>query len=199
MRRWMTRFRRAILLGCLFCVVAFWSRSFNRVDWVSWSRSDPRRREVQEYYISSTWRGIVQFGRSFHSFRCQHDYEAYDAIVRGLHAEIVVTAHDNPGLRSAWRHFSFAMGWHYYPFPTGVPCGAAGGGWELLLPHWSVVLFLLIGLYPEMFAALRELRRRRRIRAGLCPGCGYDVRLLRDRCPECGERIAPSPPAAVIP
>ena len=39
-----------------------------------------------------------------------------------------------------------------------------------------------------------HLRRLRRIRAGLCPNCGYDLRRNKGRCPECGAP-RPLPPA----
>ncbi|HEY2585846.1 MAG TPA: zinc ribbon domain-containing protein [Tepidisphaeraceae bacterium] len=60
--------------------------------------------------------------------------------------------------------------------------------WELVFPLW---------LLPAAFAlpvlltwALAVIRRRRRIRHGLCPACGYDLRASTERCPECG---APTP------
>jgi hypothetical protein len=50
-------------------------------------------------------------------------------------------------------------------------------------PHWF--LALLFAILPA-FQLRAILRSRRRLRTGLCPRCGYDLRATSDRCPECG-------------
>ena len=57
------------------------------------------------------------------------------------------------------------------------------------VPHWALVL--LTG--PPAVLYLRRvgtMRRRLRVRRGLCGRCGYDLRASGERCPECGEAVS---------
>jgi hypothetical protein len=71
-----------------------------------------------------------------------------------------------------------------------MPWNAAGFGWysgpthaSVWLPYWSAAL--LTAAPPAAWLAGRA-RRRRRVRAGRCLRCGYDLRATPERCPECG-------------
>jgi hypothetical protein len=58
-------------------------------------------------------------------------------------------------------------------------------GWDVAVPHWF--LALLFSLWPAIVLGRHRQRRAdRRRAAGLCAGCGYDLRGSPDRCPECG-------------
>ena len=62
-------------------------------------------------------------------------------------------------------------------------------GWVALFPHWAVIL--ATSILPAFWLIqkgffIRQFRRRRRIKLGLCTVCGYDLRATPDRCPECG-------------
>jgi hypothetical protein len=59
----------------------------------------------------------------------------------------------------------------------------------LTVPLWPLALVTAAG--PGVWV-VRHVRRRRRIRGGLCPTCGYDLRGTPDRCPECST-TGPSP------
>jgi hypothetical protein len=53
------------------------------------------------------------------------------------------------------------------------------------VPYWALMLAGLA--YPAArLATMGGRRRRRRLAAGLCVNCGYDLRASAGRCPECG-------------
>ena len=68
----------------------------------------------------------------------------------------------------------------------------------IVVPHWFVLL--LAAPLPAWHFFGRRLIRRRRLRRGLCPRCGYDLTAnATGVCPECGtavaaRRAAPVPP-----
>jgi hypothetical protein len=72
---------------------------------------------------------------------------------------------------------------------NGDPAGSTVDLRWAFAPYWSIILPAAIA--PAARAA-RRFRRRRAIRPGLCPMCGYDLRATPDRCPECGTNAAPA-------
>ena len=54
----------------------------------------------------------------------------------------------------------------------------------IVVPLWIPCLLCVISLY-----LLPLHRRRKRLRLGLCLGCGYDLRASSEKCPECGQVI----------
>ncbi len=60
-------------------------------------------------------------------------------------------------------------------------------GTAVTFPIWYLIV--LTTLWPAMLTA-RLIRSRRRVQAGCCRICGYDLRATPDRCPECGHAPA---------
>lgn len=59
---------------------------------------------------------------------------------------------------------------------------------SMTVPSWP---FMVASGVPATVLFVRN--RRNRLAPGCCKTCGYDLRASVDRCPECGEPIAPEP------
>jgi uncharacterized paraquat-inducible protein A len=59
----------------------------------------------------------------------------------------------------------------------------------VVFPYWCPALMLAMLSTLSARRLWREIRMRRRLAAGLCLACGYDLRASTERCPECGTVI----------
>jgi hypothetical protein len=58
-----------------------------------------------------------------------------------------------------------------------------GNEYIMRMPAWAALLMWL----PLALPVLKWWNRMRKVREGLCPNCGYDLRATPSRCPECGK------------
>jgi hypothetical protein len=63
--------------------------------------------------------------------------------------------------------------------------------WSLRIEYWPLTVFaalLTSALFVMWYFRIR--RPGRRLAAGMCPACGYDIRATPEKCPECGTEIS---------
>jgi hypothetical protein len=67
--------------------------------------------------------------------------------------------------------------------PNAIP-GVYARAWAVTIPHW---LLIVLGLPLPLLWFWNRRQSKRWAKAGLCIGCGYDLRASPGRCPECGQ------------
>jgi hypothetical protein len=171
----------ATALSLVLCVatVALWVRSYRLADVVGWTgrdrvavaTSDRGRLTVGAVTVPATWVAALAAHRG------------WDRSTRPAGtADVGPTLARYPGTRRHWH----ALGFRWFVSDGGQGQASLGSADAALpqrvvaVPHWATALAFAAA------PAWRFGRRSRRPRPGVCPACGYDLRAIPERCPECG-------------
>lgn len=174
----------AVSLALSLAAVALWARSLWRFDAFS--------TEIRGCSVSvCTPRHALRLGwkdtPGYYYFNTR-GWSSYTPMHNKTLGEFLAIRHLRPtsGTRGPDRYR--ALGFEYQPLWRDWRISTRGAD----VPFWF--LAIVFAIVPLHWA--RRAWRVRRLRAGLCPVCGYDMRATPDRCPECGAVPSTGRPAA---
>ena len=176
------RYKRQILLGPVagiaVCSIAFWARSYCRLDALHWTDS---RTFVNLASTSGCLR--ITFTRWPLAQASGWQWSASSARKTTTRPTLL----GRPDQQFAGFQWDETL-WRVKPrtFTPSIDHVVA-------VPYWAVCTLLCLPLAPS---TVRWIRAWRRVRRGLCPICGYDVRASTNRCPECGNAIRGRAPSS---
>lgn len=184
------------------CVV-LWAKDWARLDGTSYRKWN----EGIVGYGSLSWVGTEWEFRSYHGcLRVDYRGSRYDRTLDPAQRERL----DTPGIwyryfqplaaryqrelaeppESVWAQMGFAFRHTYSESPSRTASGAVvqETAVSLTVPNWAVALLFSV---PLLWAIQGRWRRSRRVSAGRCGRCGYDLRggSTTGRCPECGMAV----------
>jgi len=192
-RRWIGTTVRAAAFVLFVGTLVVWVRSYVVTDDIGWAAPEcPLRGRLFHTYAVNVWKGRVLASR-------------LDALA----------IHSQPAGYASWD--SEPAAWQSGDYFPGGPanlrlgfgvasCDVMGGGshgdheefnrqWLVQFPIWPLAVLFGVPAVVWVQGVWRRTRGTAAARAGLCPGCGYDLRESRERCPECGR--ATTPPRAI--
>ncbi len=164
----------------------------NRADWFNTQRTDPSAGTWRAWTLVAGRSGFYASRQWFH-FDKPEQADVYGRRVGQTfpNGHMTTGPQRNPFARggSFWNRAGFGL-----RFDVPIRGTAEGGYWytfdRLHVPYWALSALLLVFGVPAARWLVTRFRRDRRLRAGHCPACGYDLRATPGRCPECGKETA---------
>jgi len=184
----------SLLIGVM--LMAGWIHGQWRSDWFRWQGADQKANTFRSVQLWCTTSGINLLwfrydfevpGKAFaFEQRCSNGYEYHISPSRSSNPFAATGSFFNRlgfGCRlGAMIHEDAVDAGDFIPSDGAHSFRNSGAH----LPYWALVpAFLGAGL-PSVRAFIARRRRLRRLAAGCCRSCGYDLRATPDRCPECG-------------
>jgi hypothetical protein len=187
MRRWLIGILAAFSVGFALAAAVLWVRSYSGTDYLQRSSFGPN----PPFVFTHTIRGINWTNGEVRLVQ--------GAVTTYPPADMVPAANDPDAGRAHWGWGQLGKGHVFWETPAPqtwwnrLGFYTAQTGWEssfasesqewVAVPAWLPVLAFLV--LPVVWI-VRRRKARRRVSAGLCETCGYDLRGTPERCPECG-------------
>jgi hypothetical protein len=175
-------------LGLPLAVSLLWIRSYKVSERIGWRTNEPCEHAAIERFTGITiYRGSIWLERFDDLLTSPTHVELAErrtteqAKFKRLEGPVPLSA-VNPGAAVSFAGFGLCRETVSLPWMSGKH-------FELGIPFWA---FLVAASLPVVVLNLRtrsQIKRRYRMRLGLCVRCGYDLRATAGRCPECGTAV----------
>lgn len=177
LRPWLFNFAAGVSLLLLISVSLLWIRSLWRAEMFQYGLARPQSRLV--LFTFGTERSRVIVGAHVLDWKTSAEPTTMLNLtqnMQGWHDPVPSAQHT-----WTWRELWFA----WFRNIDTSNAGLESVETYLTVPDWFLIS--VCGILPGIW--FFRMKRRRRLKLGLCSSCGYDLRASLDRCPECGTAV----------
>ena len=203
MRRRLLNLLTALSLVLCVAVCVLWVRSHWRADHFQYGRVQfPGLRMTEDGYNATSARGglSLSWGHRQYAFPSVAEADQVRSRIGRAEGRFHFEARTLSWMQYAGGFYELGGGRLHVGFGwrSFDSVSTSGGrplverGWQAVLPWPALALLMAMLPLSRLWLFSRRARRRRRVGAGLCPSCGYDLRATPDCCPECGHQPGPA-------